>query len=61
MQCKKNIRWERYATLSLKDEAGADLVCGAGGGGLVKALGIESEAEGGLDAGAEGLGVACVR
>lgn len=47
------------AALSLEDEAGADLVGRAGGGGLVEALGIESETEGGFDARAEGLGVAC--
>lgn len=35
-----------------------NLVSGASGGGLVETLGVKSKTEGGLNAGAEGLGVA---
>lgn len=47
--------------LSLKDELGANLVCRTSGRRLAESLRVEGESEGGLDAGAEGLRVACVR
>lgn len=47
----------RNGTLRVESERGTDLVRGGTGGSVIESLGVETETEGDLDTGAEGLGV----